>query len=563
MRVNNTTVKALRMLSFSLVLLLILLISRVTAFAEEIKVSVDETIITLSPKVISKNQKKLKGYKVHTVLWYEGSFLGLKNARNSEKDDTYEFTLDFEDDVKKDQYIEVIGTVGSKNWGNTDIYNSSVLSTKDKAKSVLQEIKNLEKEETPDIKAFTDKVDGIKRKKKEEKAQKESEQFFADMKETKADFVSSDATTLTPKQLDKKRKELDGKQFHSVFHISDVSKDSLEAYEKEGKWSNDFSLDFDWDYDLRKYVKEDDVVEIVGVVDRGFWGEIYYENCKILSIGEEAKTVLEEINTKDKKDKDSKTNKQTTQTGEEPVSDGNDNSDNEESIGSQIQEEGTFTSIARGDSGDSVREAQIQLAALGFLTSSVDGKFGPGTEQAVKDFQYANGLEPTGTIDKITYEAMLSASASSEPEPEPEPVSFTPIRRGDSGDPVIEIQKRLAELGYLTSSVDGKFGPGTEQAVVNFQSANYLETYGIVDESTYDKMFSPDAIKYEAPILKSDIEENTADVGTRSFSDPLVWIPNSGSKYHSNSGCSRMKNPTQVTRSQAEAMGFTPCSKCY
>ena len=53
-------------------------------------------------------------------------------------------------------------------------------------------------------------------------------------------------------------------------------------------------------------------------------------------------------------------------------------------------------------------------------------------------------------------------------------------------------------------------------------------------------------------------EEPVAEV-----QEEMVWIPQSGSKYHSKSGCSRMKNPTQVTLSKAESMGFTPCKKCY
>ena len=43
----------------------------------------------------------------------------------------------------------------------------------------------------------------------------------------------------------------------------------------------------------------------------------------------------------------------------------------------------------------------------------------------------------------------------------------------------------------------------------------------------------------------------------------MVWIPNSGSKYHSHSGCSNMKNPTQVTKSEAENRGFEACKKCW
>lgn len=50
---------------------------------------------------------------------------------------------------------------------------------------------------------------------------------------------------------------------------------------------------------------------------------------------------------------------------------------------------------------------------------------------------------------------------------------------------------------------------------------------------------------------------------TQQPQEQMVWIPSSGSKYHSNSSCSGMNNPTQVTKSVAEARGYTPCKKCY
>lgn len=43
----------------------------------------------------------------------------------------------------------------------------------------------------------------------------------------------------------------------------------------------------------------------------------------------------------------------------------------------------------------------------------------------------------------------------------------------------------------------------------------------------------------------------------------MVWIPQSGSKYHSHAGCSGMKNPSQVSLESAQNMGYTPCSRCY
>ena len=44
----------------------------------------------------------------------------------------------------------------------------------------------------------------------------------------------------------------------------------------------------------------------------------------------------------------------------------------------------------------------------------------------------------------------------------------------------------------------------------------------------------------------------------------MVWIPANGQgKYHSKSSCSGMKNPIQITKSEAIARGYQPCGRCY
>lgn len=45
--------------------------------------------------------------------------------------------------------------------------------------------------------------------------------------------------------------------------------------------------------------------------------------------------------------------------------------------------------------------------------------------------------------------------------------------------------------------------------------------------------------------------------------DELVWVSRSGKKYHNNPECSGMKNPTQMTKSEAESSGREPCENCY
>lgn len=45
--------------------------------------------------------------------------------------------------------------------------------------------------------------------------------------------------------------------------------------------------------------------------------------------------------------------------------------------------------------------------------------------------------------------------------------------------------------------------------------------------------------------------------------DDMVWISKTGKKYHSNPKCSNMKNPSHITKEEAESIGRTPCAKCY
>ena len=47
--------------------------------------------------------------------------------------------------------------------------------------------------------------------------------------------------------------------------------------------------------------------------------------------------------------------------------------------------------------------------------------------------------------------------------------------------------------------------------------------------------------------------------------EQMVWISATGSKYHNKSSCGKMNpnNATQITLSDAQSRGYTPCKKCY
>ena len=57
---------------------------------------------------------------------------------------------------------------------------------------------------------------------------------------------------------------------------------------------------------------------------------------------------------------------------------------------------------------------------------------------------------------------------------------INPIQRGRSQSVVEVLQKQLQELGYYEGEIDGVYGPGTQQAVLEFQREHDLDTDGIV-----------------------------------------------------------------------------------
>ncbi len=72
---------------------------------------------------------------------------------------------------------------------------------------------------------------------------------------------------------------------------------------------------------------------------------------------------------------------------------------------------GCNVKLNNGSSGDAVYILQVMLNSLGQHFSNignvtVDGNFGDETEQAVKEYQRAAGLEVTGEVNKPTFNAI-------------------------------------------------------------------------------------------------------------------------------------------------------------
>jgi peptidoglycan hydrolase-like protein with peptidoglycan-binding domain len=154
--------------------------------------------------------------------------------------------------------------------------------------------------------------------------------------------------------------------------------------------------------------------------------------------------------------------------------------------------------LRAGASGADVKELQQALGQAGFKVKT-DGKFGTGTLRAVKRFQRASRLKPTGTVDGKTVaalkRALRGASANVNGGFDPDnPGSANrslgdriPVKRGMSGHDIKVLQDFLTRAGFKVN-VDGEFGSGTEKAVKKFETAQSRAIDGVMDAADIDAL---------------------------------------------------------------------------
>ena len=75
-----------------------------------------------------------------------------------------------------------------------------------------------------------------------------------------------------------------------------------------------------------------------------------------------------------------------------------------------------------------------------------------------------------------------------------EPGDYSTLKSGDSGDAVIRLQERLAELGYFYVNPTGNYLDVTVQCVKDFQLLNGMAATGIADAETQALLFSDEAV---------------------------------------------------------------------
>ena len=161
------------------------------------------------------------------------------------------------------------------------------------------------------------------------------------------------------------------------------------------------------------------------------------------------------------------------------------------------------TELSIGDRGSEVFELQYLLSLIGAYEQEIpiieiDGIFGEGTESAVRAFQRNYGITETGVMDYATWDQLYRAYIGileSLPSgffgegtlPYPGEV----LRIGSQGESVRALQEYLNFISNTytqipKTTVDGIFGPGTEEAVRAFQKAFSLTESGIVSAQLWN-----------------------------------------------------------------------------
>ena len=194
------------------------------------------------------------------------------------------------------------------------------------------------------------------------------------------------------------------------------------------------------------------------------------------------------------------------------------------SSGSSGSSSGFTRTLRQGYTGSDVTTVQTRLQALGYYSSTIDGKYGSGTIAAVKAFQKQNGLTADGKVGSVTYAKLFSSSASgsSSGGSSGSDTSYSKLQSGDKNSAVKAMQQALKNLGYSISA-DGSYGPKTVLAVIAFQQQNGLTADGIAGSKTLSLLYSGNAKKYDAGASGGSGSSGKADGPNGSSVQLLHW----------------------------------------
>ena len=143
------------------------------------------------------------------------------------------------------------------------------------------------------------------------------------------------------------------------------------------------------------------------------------------------------------------------------------------------------------DEVNNFRIAQIQnaLKSFGYNPGAIDGRLGKNTRKAIKEFQVAKGVSPTGKIDSRTYFELLE-----NPKVETKETKTTVLA-----------EKQKANLAFKnviqenTASEDNKIIGNPPETIVQLQPKTVIQNNKLVEKNKADRRVD---LKYFQSVLK-------------------------------------------------------------
>lgn len=144
-----------------------------------------------------------------------------------------------------------------------------------------------------------------------------------------------------------------------------------------------------------------------------------------------------------------------------------------------LDKEGAEEKVLVGDiipyeRNEIVEEVQSLLYLYGYNTGRADGVLGLRTRNAIEKFQEDNGLEMTRFVDKATWEKLGLFKENGLVK--------------DLKLNVRLIQSLLKAAKLDPGKIDGKMGPRTKAAVLDFQKAHNLKVDGKIGYQTLSQL---------------------------------------------------------------------------
>lgn len=178
------------------------------------------------------------------------------------------------------------------------------------------------------------------------------------------------------------------------------------------------------------------------------------------------------------------------------------------------------TAVLKRDTTNTYNAAVYYVQGLlneaGYNCGTPDGKFGSGTRTQVKAFQTANGLTSDGVVGRATL-AKLEGVPIIGPN---YGVTLNDVRAGTKtlsydttntpSDAVEFVQGKLNDAGFTNGTPDGKFGTGTKNAVIAFQTKNGITSDGVVNQVTLALLEGNEGVGYNGAITLEQVRAGNA-----------------------------------------------------